>query len=215
MIISSSRHESPVLPVRQLIAPKIHYYGTPVALLSTLNPDGTPNLAPMSSLWWLGQVAVLGLSTRGRTFENLQRTREVVINLASPALADAVDRLALTTGSNPVPDYKAAIGTEHVADKFARAGLTPRSSTHVAPPQVAEAQLVLEGRVAGTMTVGESAVHAAIEVRILATYCDETLLDPAARHHIDPDRWHPLLMSFLELYTTGERVRDSRLAKVF
>lgn len=202
-------------PVRRQIAPKIHYYGTPVALLSTLNDDGTPNLAPMSSLWCLGQVAVLGLSTRGRTFENLQRTGEVVINLASPALAGAVDRLALTTGANPVPDYKAAIGTIHVANKFGHAGLTPRPSTHVKPPSVADAQIVLEGRVEGIMPVGEAAVHAAIEVRILATYCDQTLLDESARHHIDPDRWHPLLMSFLEFYTTSAHVRDSRLAKVF
>lgn len=201
--------------VHQRIAPKIHYYGTPVALLSTRNPDGTPNLAPMSSLWWLGQVAVLGLSTRGRTFENLKRTGEVVINLASPELASAVDRLALTTGSTPVPEYKAVIGTVHVADKFSHAGLTPRPAIQVSPPHVAEAPIILEGRVAGVMPVGEAAVHAAIEVRILATWCDETLLDPAARHHIDPDRWHPLLMSFLEFYTTDSRVRDSRLAKVF
>lgn len=202
-------------PRHQRLTPKIHYYGTPVALLSTMNPDGTPNLAPMSSLWCLGQVAVLGLSTRGRTFENLQRTGEVVINLMSPTLAGAVDRLALTTGSDPVPAYKAAIGTIHVADKFGHAGLTPRASAEVKPPGVAEAQIIVEGKVAGTMPVGEAAVHAAIEVRIVATHCDATLLDPAARHHIDPDRWHPLLMSFLEFYTTETRVRDSRLAKVF
>ncbi len=207
--------ESSMPRVHRQIAPKIHYYGTPVALLSTINEDGTPNLAPMSSLWCLGQVAVLGLSTRGRTFENLKRTGEVVINLASPELAAAVDRLALTTGSNPVPEYKAAIGTVHVADKFAHAGLTPKASRMVTPPYVGEAQIVLEGRIAGMLPVGEAAVHAAIEVRILATYCDEALLDGIARHHIDPDRWHPLLMSFLELYTTGTRVRDSRLAKVF
>lgn len=202
-------------PVHRSIAPKIHYYGTPVALLSTLNPDGTPNLAPMSSLWGLGQVLVLGLSTRGRTFENLQRTGEVVINLASPVLAGAVDRLALTTGSNPVPEYKATIGTVHVADKFGHAGLTPRPSHHVAPPGVSEAQIILEGQVAGVLPVGEAAVHAAIEVRILATHCDEALLDVSARHHIDPDRWQPLLMNFLEFYTTHTRVRESRLAKAF
>jgi flavin reductase (DIM6/NTAB) family NADH-FMN oxidoreductase RutF len=34
--------------------PSILYFGTPVALLSTLNKDGSANLAPMSSVWWLG-----------------------------------------------------------------------------------------------------------------------------------------------------------------
>ena len=204
-----------MMPVLRTVSPKIHYYGTPVALLSTENPDGTPNLAPMSSIWWLGQVAVLGLSMRGRTYENLSRTGEVVISLVSPALADAVDRLALTTGSLPVPEYKQAIGTIHVADKFAHAGLTPARSDLVRPPRVAEAQIVLEGRVQGVLPVGEGAVHAAIEVRILRTHWDEALLDASARHHLNPDRWQPLLMSFLEFYTMGQRVRDSRLATAF
>jgi flavin reductase (DIM6/NTAB) family NADH-FMN oxidoreductase RutF len=204
-----------MLPILRTVSPKIHYYGTPVALLSSENPDGTPNLAPMSSIWWLGQVAVLGLSTRGRTYENLSRTGEVVINLVSPALAAAVDRLALTTGSLPVPEYKEAIGTIHVADKFGHAGLTPAPCDLVRPPRVSEAQIVLEGRVAGVFPVGELATHAAIEVRILRTHWDEALLDANSRHHLDPDRWQPLLMSFLEFYTTGQRVRESRLATVF
>lgn len=202
-------------PQHSVLQPKIHYYGTPVALLSTLNEDGSANLAPMSSIWWLGQVAVLGLSTRGKTFENLRRSREVVINLASAELADAVDRLALTTGSDPVPEYKAAIGTEYVRDKFGRAQLTPVASDIVSPPRVAEAQISLEGRVQGLMEVGEAAVHAAIEVCILRTHVDEALLDEERRHHIDPDRWQPLVMNFLELYAGGARVRESRLAKVF
>jgi flavin reductase (DIM6/NTAB) family NADH-FMN oxidoreductase RutF len=31
------------------IWPSILYYGTPVALVTTLNADGTPNIGPMSS----------------------------------------------------------------------------------------------------------------------------------------------------------------------
>jgi flavin reductase (DIM6/NTAB) family NADH-FMN oxidoreductase RutF len=205
----------PPRPTHRALTPKIHYYGTPVVLLSTINPDGTPNLAPMSSAWWLGQVAVLGLSTRGKTYENLVRTREVVLNLASPVLADAVDRLALTTGSDPVPNYKAAIGTEFVKDKFARAGLTAAPSDIVSPPRVAEAQISLEGTVAAVHTVGEGNYLASIEVRIVRTHIDETLLDDERRHYVNPDAWHPLIMKYLELCTTGELLRDSRLAKVF
>jgi len=44
----------------------ILYFGTPVVLLSTLNEDGSPNLAPMSSAWWLGWRAMLGLSASGK-----------------------------------------------------------------------------------------------------------------------------------------------------
>ena len=46
---------------------KVHYDGTPVVLVSSTNPDGTTNLAPMSSAWWLGQEATLGLGASSRT----------------------------------------------------------------------------------------------------------------------------------------------------
>jgi flavin reductase (DIM6/NTAB) family NADH-FMN oxidoreductase RutF len=34
--------------------PSILYFGTPVVLISTVNEDGSHNLAPMSSVFWLG-----------------------------------------------------------------------------------------------------------------------------------------------------------------
>ncbi|MEA2222773.1 MAG: hypothetical protein QOH83_1149 [Solirubrobacteraceae bacterium] len=42
--------------------PPILYFGTPVVLISTENEDGSPNLAPMSSAWWLGRRCMLGLA---------------------------------------------------------------------------------------------------------------------------------------------------------
>ena len=47
------------------IEPSILYFGTPVVLLSTLNEDGSPNLAPMSSAWALGYTVMLGLGASG------------------------------------------------------------------------------------------------------------------------------------------------------
>ena len=43
------------------IEPKILYFGTPVALISSQNEDGSTNLAPISSFWALGWTAMLGL----------------------------------------------------------------------------------------------------------------------------------------------------------
>jgi hypothetical protein len=43
----------------------------------------------------------------------------------------------------------------------------------------------------------------------------DSILKTEARHHIDPDRWRPLIMSFLEFYGLGERVHRSRLAEIF
>src|SRR3982751_6484738 len=104
---------------------KVLYFGTPVVLVSTVNPDGAPNLAPMSSAWWLGRSAMLGLGNRSQTSANLRRHGECVLNLAPSTMAGAVDRIALTTGRAEVAPAKAAQGYRHVADKFALGGLTP------------------------------------------------------------------------------------------
>jgi len=106
------------LRVHKTIEPTIPYFGTPVALLSTLNPDGSPNLAPMSSAWWLGWSCMLGLGQMGQTSDNLIRTRECVINLPSEDLVKRVDRLALTTGKNPVPERKRQWGYRYESDKL-------------------------------------------------------------------------------------------------
>jgi len=56
------------------IEPSILYFGTPAALISTMNLDGTANLAPMSSAWWLGWTCMLGLGQMGQTSDNLIRS---------------------------------------------------------------------------------------------------------------------------------------------
>jgi flavin reductase (DIM6/NTAB) family NADH-FMN oxidoreductase RutF len=104
--------------MHKTIAPTILYFGTPVALISTMNPDGTPNLAPMSSAWWLSWSRMLGLGQMGQTSDNLIRTRECVINLPSEDLVTHVDRLALTTGKNPVPDKKREWGSRLAESDF-------------------------------------------------------------------------------------------------
>ena len=53
------------------LSPRILYMGTPVVLVSTMNEEGTPNLAPMSSAWALGWTMMLGLGRTGQTLANL------------------------------------------------------------------------------------------------------------------------------------------------
>jgi flavin reductase (DIM6/NTAB) family NADH-FMN oxidoreductase RutF len=86
--------------------PAILYFGTPVVLIGTTNEDGSANLAPMSSAFWLGWRCLLGLSSRSKTTQNLIRTGQCVLNLPSDDLAEEVNRLARTTGSDPVPEGK-------------------------------------------------------------------------------------------------------------
>src|SRR5829696_7502707 len=97
-----------------VIDPTILYFGTPVVLVSTLNEDGSPNLAPMSSAWWLGRSCMLGFGARSHTPAHLLRTGEYVLTPQSVAQVAPVDRLARTTGSHPVPERKAPNGYRHV-----------------------------------------------------------------------------------------------------
>jgi flavin reductase (DIM6/NTAB) family NADH-FMN oxidoreductase RutF len=87
----------PRLFTTQVIQPKILYFGTPVVLITSLNEDNTPNLAPMSSAWALGWTVILGLGTSGKTFENLSQRSECVLNFPSDDLWPAIERLAPLT----------------------------------------------------------------------------------------------------------------------
>lgn len=198
------------------IEPKIMYFGTPVILISTLNEDGTPNLAPMSSAWWLKKSCLLGLGKRGKTFENLERERECVLNLPSSEMVSAIDRLACTTGKNPMPEYKKDMNFEYVKDKFLRAGLNEMKSETVKPPRVVECPAQLEAVVEKIHDVdAPDSSLAAIEVRIVRSYFDEKILNSEKRHYVDTDKWKPLIMSFCEFYGLGANLHPSKLAKVF
>jgi len=203
--------------MHRTIEPTILYFGTPVALISTLNEDGTANLAPMSSAWWLGWTCMLGLGSLGQTSDNLIRTRECVINLPSIHEVSAVDRLALTTGKNPVPERKRSWGYRYEAEKFREAGLTPVASETVAAPRVAECPVQMEGIVHDHRPFGKNVSAVAFEVHITRLHVDAALLvDGSAegeKPHIDPERWQPLLMSFCRFFGMGGEVHPSRLAE--
>jgi flavin reductase (DIM6/NTAB) family NADH-FMN oxidoreductase RutF len=198
----------------QIFEPKIMYFGTPVVLISTLNQDGTANLAPMSSAWWLGQSCMLGLGTSSKTLENLRRSGECVLNLASADLVANVDKLALTTGSSVLATHKQRMGFEIIPDKFVQAGLTPVASELVAAPRVLECPIQLEA-VVKEIRDFETGNAAAIEVRIIRAYFDDSILNPNKRHGVDTDKWKPLIMSFCEFYSLNENLHSSRLAQVF
>lgn len=204
--------------MHHVIEPAIHYWGTPVVLISTLNEDGSTNLAPMSSAWWLGYSCMLGLDASSQTAQNLGRTGECVLNLPSDAQADAVNRLALTTGSRAVPVHKKLLGYRHEPGKFAAAGLTAAASLVVAPERALECPVQLEavlqdmrGFARADERMGVPAV--CVEVRIVKVHAHPGILMEGHQHRIDPDRWNPLLMSFRQLYGRGARLGPSRLAR--
>jgi flavin reductase (DIM6/NTAB) family NADH-FMN oxidoreductase RutF len=205
--------------MHKTIEPGILYFGTPVVLISTVNENGTYNLAPMSSAFWLGWRCILGLAAGSKTPQNMRRTGECVLNLPSVDNVGAVNRLALTTGSNPVPAGKIRRGYRHEPDKFGIAGLTAIASETVAAPRVAECPVQLEARVEAVHGIADDDAvlkgHIlCIEVRVQRVHVDENILMASERDRIDPDKWRPLIMTFQQYYGLGPKVHESTLGTI-
>lgn len=205
--------------MHQLSEPSILYFGTPVVLIATSNIDGTYNLAPISSIFWLGWRAVIGISTSSKTTENIRRTGECVLNLPSVHQAGAVNRLALTTGSFPVPGGKARKGYIYKAEKFDLAQLTPTPSETVSAPRVAECPVQMEAQMEDLHGIAEDDQQqcgriVTIELRIQRVYLDELILKDGNPNRVDPDKWRPLIMSFQQFYGLGEQVHTSTLSSI-
>ncbi|CAM2155020.1 Flavin reductase family protein [Pararobbsia alpina] len=205
---------------RHIVAePNILYFGTPVVLVSTVNEDGTHNLAPISSAFWLGWRGVLGIASGSQTTRNLLRTGECVLNLPSIHEASAVDRIARTTGTYPVPKSKLARGYTYEPDKFGRAGMTRVESETVQAPRALECPIHLEAVVAASHGIGEDSAElrgaiTLVEVRIQRVHVQPELLMDGHVDRIDPDKWVPLIMSFQKFYGLSEQVHPSRLAEI-
>ena len=204
----------------QVIEPAILYFGTPVVLIGSTNEDGSPNLAPMSSAWWVGWRCMLGLARNSKTTENMIRTGECVLNLPSANLVDAVNRLARTTGSNPVPAGKIKRGYRHEKDKFEIAGLTRLASETVAAPRTAECPVQIEAKVTYVHEMAQEdevwrGNLVAIEVRVTRVHAHPQIMMDGEPNRIDPDKWRPLIMSFAQFYgLTPQKLQRSELGQI-
>jgi flavin reductase (DIM6/NTAB) family NADH-FMN oxidoreductase RutF len=123
----------------------------PIAWVSTLNEDGTANLAPFSfftgvtsdpptCLICVSRKSKVEVGDKKDTWANIERTSEFVINVVTDALA-----LVMNATSK-----EHAYGT----DEFALAAVAKASSELVAPPRVADAPVALECRLHKIVEVG-------------------------------------------------------------
>lgn len=195
------------------IEPKILYFGTPVALISSLNEDGTTNLAPMSSFWALGWTLMLGLLDETKTAENFERHPECVVNLPAPGLWPQVEKLAPLTGKNPVPEIKAK-QFRFEADKFAAAGFTPLASELVQPARAAECSVHMEAKVHKLHKMAGDKLQklgggVAAEVEIIRVHVAGELIMEG--DYIDPNKWSPLIYNFRHYF----RLAENELGKTF
>jgi flavin reductase (DIM6/NTAB) family NADH-FMN oxidoreductase RutF len=120
----------------------------PVALVSTIDRNGVPNLAPFSFFTGVGSNpptvlfcpvvrsgdgAAEDADLRKDTLRNVEDTGEFVINVVSDAIADAAN----ATAAEVPPEV----------DEFVLSGLTPLGSDLVRPSRVAESPAQMECKV--------------------------------------------------------------------
>jgi flavin reductase (DIM6/NTAB) family NADH-FMN oxidoreductase RutF len=206
--------------MHSIISPSILYWGTPIVLITTENPDGTFNICPMSSAWWLSHRCMLGLAAMSQTTQNLLRTKQCVLNLATDDMINQVNLLARTTGSDPPPEWKAGAGYIHVKDKFQHAGLTPQPSDLVKAPRILECAVQMEAELVDSHDMMKDMPHhkglmMGLEVKILRIHIEDRLMLAGHENRIDTDKWQPMLMCFQEYYGMGQKkLVKSRLAEI-
>ncbi len=172
----------------------------PIAWVSTLSPDGTPNLAPYSFFNGVSgnpPVVMFSVSQRSSrlgggekdTLRNVRQTGEFVVNIVDESLAQAMN---LTAGEWP-PE----------ASEFELAGLEPAPSLAVKPPRVAAARLAMEARLHQIVPVLES-TNTLILGRILRYHLQEDLLRDNGL--IDATRLQPIARLGGDEYATLGRV---------
>ncbi|POF61488.1 flavin reductase [Novacetimonas maltaceti] len=187
------------------------YYGTPVALVCTQNSDGSENLTPMSSSWSLRDFVVLGLGCASQAMENLRHRPRLTVNLPSADMWESIERIAVFTGKNPVPDHKAT-HFSYCRDKFEAAGLTRLTSTEGGPSRVAECPIQIEAVVNTVTDVSDNPEgFSVIIAKAVAMHAAVGILDETSGQ-IDPVKWDPLIFSYKTYHGVGSEL--GRMARV-
>lgn len=151
----------------------------PIAWVSTLDENGSRNLAPFSFFNAIGSsppalsVSINYSSThKGRkdTLRNIMTTGEFVVNIVSEELAQAMNRTAV--------DYPPEV------DEFAVAGLTAEPGMVVRPPRVAESPASFECHLYTTVSVGEGPGSSTLVIgTIVMIHVRDSIVDE--RHRVD------------------------------
>ena len=149
----------------------------PIALVTTLSPEGKINAAPFSFFNLMGAnppICAFAPGDRDNgtpkdTALNVRATHEFVVNLVDESIAEAMNQCAasLPYGEN----------------ELVRAGLTAAPSSIVKPPRIAEAPASLECLEWGTLQIGGNRVIIGLIKRL---HLREELFDAEKRRiHVD------------------------------
>jgi flavin reductase (DIM6/NTAB) family NADH-FMN oxidoreductase RutF len=154
----------------------------PIALVTSLSPDGKVNAAPFSFFNLLGAsppICAFAPSDRPDgipkdTARNIRATHEFVVNLVDEALAEAMN---LCAASLPYGE-----------SELKHAGLTAAPSSIVKPPRIAESPVNLECVEWGTLQIGENRVVIGLIKRL---HLRDELFDVEKRR-VRSEKWHTI-----------------------
>jgi flavin reductase (DIM6/NTAB) family NADH-FMN oxidoreductase RutF len=124
----------------------------PIALVTTVCPEGKVNAAPFSFFNLLGaDPPILAVAPGDRddgtpkdTARNIRLTHEFVVNLVDEPLAEAMNQCAASLA--------------YGEDELRHAGLQAVASSTVKPPRIAQSPVSLECREWGTLRIGDNRV---------------------------------------------------------
>lgn len=142
-------------------------YPVPAVLVSCGTMEDKPNIITVA---WAGTVnskpPMVGLAIRPErySYDLIQRTGDLVVNLPPKELMRAVDLCGVRSGRE--------------VDKFEAARLTPEPSTHISAPRIKECPVSLECRVEQVLPLGS---HHLFIARILGVEVEEELVDASGR----------------------------------
>lgn len=145
----------------------------PIALASTMDADGNPNLAPFSFFnVFSANPPILVFSparrvkdnTTKHTLENVLATKEVVINVVN---YDMAQQMSLSS-----TEYAAGV------NEFEKSGLTMLASEQVKPFRVGESPVQLECKVNEVIALGnEGGAGSLVICEVVKIHIDEAVLD--------------------------------------
>ena len=177
------------------------YYGFPVFLLSSIDNNGTTNIAPITSSWSLGENIVIGLGTDSKTYENLKFIPEAVINLPDAKLYKNVEKIAPYSGKEILKSEKLNLGYTYSKEKIELSEFTLEKSKDVRPLKIKECPIQIEVKVSN---INIRDWYAIIELKVLSVYAVENILD--VENYIDSEKWKPLIYSFRKYYEIGSSI---------
>ncbi len=159
----------------------------PIAVVSTLSPDGVANLAPFSYFCGVGSNPMTLAFCPGNKPDGSEK--DTLRNCAPPAEGGRGEFVVHVATEGWMRQMAAAAEPlPYGESEFALTGLTPVASRSVAPPRVAEAPVAFECRTVQVIRTRPGAPGGGNLVlgEVVDVYCADELVDDAL--HVDPDR---------------------------